>query len=107
MTLLYICHAHIAALFPGRPLFHQVILMSGSDLCDWSVVGPHYFTNPFEYTQELGRKVGCDPDYGVPTETLMECMRSKHFEEIVNASASVWRKVRGSRYQIFTNLIFS
>ena len=70
--------------------------MAGSDLCDWTVVGPHYFSNPLEYTQELGRRVGCDPDYGVPMEILMECLRSKHFDEIVNASASVWRKVRAA-----------
>ncbi|KAK2166900.1 hypothetical protein NP493_1299g00052 [Ridgeia piscesae] len=76
----------------GQKLFQQVILMAGSDLCDWTVVGPHYFSNPLEYTQELGRRVGCDPDYGVPMEILMECLRSKHFDEIVNASASVWRK---------------
>ena len=80
----------------GQKLFQQVILMAGSDLCDWTVVGPHYFSNPLEYTQELGRRVGCDPDYGVPMEILMECLRSKHFDEIVNASASVWRKVRAA-----------
>ena len=69
--------------------------MGGTDLCEWSVIGPHFETNPLEYARELGRQVGCDPDYGVPTARLVDCLQKKHYEELVNATARVWRKVRG------------
>ena len=46
----------------GQPLFHQVILMSGSDLCEWSFVDNLYVSHwdrsdPLEFAKDLGRNV--------------------------------------------------
>ena len=40
-----------------KKLFHRAILMSGSDLCEWSTVDSIYDTNAREYTKALGRQV--------------------------------------------------
>lgn len=68
-------------------------MMAGSDLCEWSVVKPVYNSNAKEYAKDLGRNVGCNPDWGLPTLQLVECLRGKHFEEMVNASASIYKHV--------------
>lgn len=46
----------------GRYLFHQAILMGGSDLCEWSFVDRLDITyydrsNPREFAKDLGRMV--------------------------------------------------
>lgn len=66
--------------------------MGGSDMCEWSYVGQMLDSNPLEYAKDLGREVGCDPDYGLPIDQLVECLRFKHHDEIVNASAAVYKK---------------
>ncbi len=40
-----------------KKLFHRAILMSGSDLCEWSTVDFIYDTDAKEYTKALGRQV--------------------------------------------------
>ena len=63
--------------------------------------GPRLEEGEGEGGREGGRKGwgrwvgGCDPDYGVPTARLVDCLQKKHYEELVNATARVWRKVRG------------
>ena len=37
--------------------------------------------------------MGCDPDYGPTVEQMVECLRKKHYDEIVNATAQVYKKV--------------
>ncbi len=49
-------------------------------------------------------QVGCDPDYGLSTVQLIECLRYKHFEEIVNASTYVWRRVSAWWKKFLVNL---
>ena len=51
----------------------------------------------------LQLQVGCDPDYGLSTKQLIECLRYKHFEEIVNASSHVWRRVNMSMLRFIEN----
>ena len=77
----------------GKPLFHRVILTSGTDYCEWSFIGETYGATAYNYARELGRQVGCDPGYWVTTEQLVQCLRRKHFDEIVNASANVYKMV--------------
>ncbi len=77
-------------------MFHKAILMSGSDLCEWATVDTVYNVNALEYAKELGKKVGCDPFYGMPIDRMVDCLRYKHFEEIVNATATVWKVVSGN-----------
>ena len=69
-------------------------MMAGSDLCEWAVVKGVYNSNAREYTKDLGRHVGCDPDWGLPLENLVDCLQKKHFEEIVNASAAIFKHVK-------------
>lgn len=83
-------------IFTGLKLFHQAILMDGSDLCEWSYVGSVWNANPVTYTRDLGRLVGCSGDYDQNLDYIVQCLRGKHFEEIVNASASVYKRVGGS-----------
>jgi carboxylesterase type B len=79
--------------YDGVPLFHQAVLMSGSDLCEWSYVGSIWNANALTYTRDLGRLVGCGFDYDFQdTEYLVKCLRGKHYEEIVNASASIYKR---------------
>ena len=73
-----------------KDLFHQAIAMDGSDLCEWAISGN---TNrPYEYAEALGRKVGCDPD-SQTRDRMVECFRRKSFEDLVNGTASLYRKV--------------
>ena len=67
--------------------------MSGSDLCDWSVVEPVWNVDARDYAKQLGRKAGCDPYFGLSMERMVHCLRYKHFEEIVNASAAIRKAV--------------
>ena len=43
-----------------KKLFHRAIMMSGSDLCEWSTVDHIYDTDAREYTKALGRQVNLD-----------------------------------------------
>ena len=43
-----------------KKLFHRAIMMSGSDLCEWSTVDHIYDTDAREYTKALGRQVSLD-----------------------------------------------
>ena len=67
--------------------------MGGADTCEWSVVGEVWDSNPLNYAKDLGRQVGCDADYGQSNAQLVDCLQYKHYEEIVNASANVYKKV--------------
>lgn len=77
----------------GKPLFNQVILMAGADTCEWASVGNVWNANPLTYARDLGRLVGCGYDYDQSNQYLVECLRRKHFDEIVNATASVYKRV--------------
>ena len=40
-------------------------------------------------------QVGCDPDYGdFDVERMVECLRAKHYDEIVNGTAAISKKVK-------------
>ena len=94
---LFICQPDfvLPACTDGVQLFHQAILMSGSDLCEWSYVAPIWNANALTYSRDLGRLVGCGFDYDITdTAYLVRCLRGKHYEEIVNATASVYPRVR-------------
>lgn len=78
--------------YRGRPLFHQAILMSGNDLCEWSVVSTVWNANPATYTRDLGRLVGCGSYYDLDMKFMVECLRGKHYEEMVNATAALERR---------------
>ncbi|ELU08011.1 hypothetical protein CAPTEDRAFT_93848 [Capitella teleta] len=80
------------AWYNNKQLFHQAILMSGSDLCEWSTVDTVWNADAMTYSRDLGRQVGCDADYGLSNHELVECLRDRHYDEIVNASATVYKR---------------
>ena len=63
--------------------------MSGSDLCDWAVVKPAWNVDARDYAKQLGRKAGCDPYYGLSMANMVDCLRYKHYDDLVNASAAI------------------
>jgi hypothetical protein len=79
--------------YVDKPLFHRVILTSGTDFCEWATIGQIYGGTAYNYARELGRQVGCDPEYGISNTQMVNCIRMKHFDEIVNASARVYKMV--------------
>jgi len=76
-----------------KQLFHQAILMGGSDMCEWSVVDTIWNANALTYARDLGRLVGCGFDYDQSNEYLVNCLEKKHYEELVNATASIPKRV--------------
>lgn len=90
INLLLLC---ILCVETGKQLFHQVILMSGSDLCEWSYVAPVWNANALTYARDLGRVVGCGYNYDQQNQVLVECLSKKHYEEMVNGTASIIRRV--------------
>lgn len=77
----------------GKQLFHQSILMGGSDLCEWSYVGEIWNANALSYARDLARAVGCVFEYDPTNAYLVECLVKKHYEELVNATISMPRRV--------------
>jgi len=67
--------------------------MGGSDLCEWSIVDTIWNANALTYARDLGRLVGCGFDYDQSNEYLVDCLEKKHYEEIVNATASIPKRV--------------
>ena len=68
--------------------------MSGSDLCEWATVENVWNANAATYARDLGLAAGCGtPEQDLPTQFLVECLRGKSYEDIVNASASVYKRV--------------
>jgi len=76
-----------------KQLFHQAILMGGSDLCEWSIVDTIWNANAVTYARDLGRLVGCGFYYDQSNEYLVDCLLKKHYDEIVNATASIPKRV--------------
>jgi len=76
-----------------KQLFHQAVLMGGSDLCEWSIVDTIWNANALTYARDLGRLVGCGFDYDQSNEFLVDCLLKKHYEEMVNATASIPKRV--------------
>ncbi|KAK2159032.1 hypothetical protein LSH36_160g05071 [Paralvinella palmiformis] len=77
----------------GKPLFHQAIMMSGSDLCEWATIEDVWNANAATYARDLGLAAGCGTtEQDLPTQYLVECLRGKSFDDIVNASASVYKR---------------
>uniref|UniRef100_A0A8C9R643 Neuroligin 2 n=1 Tax=Scleropages formosus TaxID=113540 RepID=A0A8C9R643_SCLFO len=69
-------------------LFQRAIAQSGSAISSWSV---NY--QPLKYTRILARKVGCR-GLGVDTAEMVECLRRKHFRELVD------QDIQPARYHI-------
>ncbi|XP_005099649.1 neuroligin-4, Y-linked [Aplysia californica] len=65
-------------------LFHQAIMLSGSELSEWAVLSRE---DSQEYARRLCREVGCPTG---DSQQMIDCLRySRSFEQIVNASAMV------------------
>lgn len=68
--------------------------MSGSDLCEWATIEDVWNANAATYARDLGLAAGCGTtEQDLPTQYLVECLRGKSFDDIVNASASVYKRV--------------
>ncbi|KAL8558745.1 hypothetical protein ACOMHN_043689 [Nucella lapillus] len=65
-------------------LFHQAIMIGGSDLSEWAVLPGK---EAKEYAERLAYELGCPTS---DSQRLVDCLRySRSFSEIVNASARV------------------
>jgi len=67
--------------------------MGGSDLCEWSIVDTIWNANAVTYARDLGRLVGCGFDYDQTNQYLVDCLMKKHYDEIVNATSSIPKRV--------------
>jgi len=75
---------HILWLLTGY--YHQVIMMSGTDLSLYGVVRPFY--RPRQYAHRLAEALGCSRD---DTYTMMNCLRSTHltWEDFVREQSRI------------------
>ncbi|XP_037924223.1 neuroligin-4, Y-linked isoform X2 [Hermetia illucens] len=62
---------------PEGLLFNRAILMSGSGLAPWSLVG-----NPSKYAAIVSHHVNCSPD--LPHAKLMKCLREKSLDQLLS-----------------------
>ncbi|EAT45589.1 AAEL003138-PA, partial [Aedes aegypti] len=58
-------------------LFHRAILMSGSALAPWSLVG-----EPAKFAAYVSHHVNCSPD--LPHQMLLKCLRDKPLSDIMS-----------------------
>ncbi|XP_066285497.1 neuroligin-4, Y-linked-like [Branchiostoma lanceolatum] len=84
---------HLTSVYSAG-LFHGMILSSGSLVNPWTVLLPPY--RPYNHAADLAEKLGCPTE---PTEDLVNCLRQKTAEELVETSVegppmiSVWAPV--------------
>ncbi|TPP59382.1 Carboxylic ester hydrolase [Fasciola gigantica] len=63
----------------GQDLFHQVIMMSGSDLSCWAVTDPNRVRSRY-YAIELGRALGCSSVLGDRVAASQAAMRGEQWK---------------------------
>uniref|UniRef100_A0A182VQ40 Carboxylesterase type B domain-containing protein n=1 Tax=Anopheles minimus TaxID=112268 RepID=A0A182VQ40_9DIPT len=68
-----------SAAVPEGLLFHRAIMMSGSGLAPWSLVG-----EPAKFAAYVSHHVNCSPD--LPHQLLLKCLRDKPLEDILSTS---------------------
>ncbi len=78
----------------SRLYFNKAILMSGSDLCKWSFLAKEY--HPLEFARSLSRKMGC---YDFDTFKMVQCLRQRSAQEIMNADIWVPMELGGSPWR--------
>ncbi|XP_058454581.1 neuroligin-4, Y-linked [Malaya genurostris] len=66
-----------SAAVPEGLLFHRAILMSGSGLAPWSLVG-----EPAKFAAHVSHHVNCSPD--LPHQTLLKCLRDKPLDDVLS-----------------------
>ncbi|XP_021705914.1 neuroligin-4, Y-linked [Aedes aegypti] len=66
-----------SAAVPEGLLFHRAILMSGSALAPWSLVG-----EPAKFAAYVSHHVNCSPD--LPHQMLLKCLRDKPLSDIMS-----------------------
>jgi hypothetical protein len=74
--------------------FNKAILMSGSDLCKWSFLPKEY--HPLELARSISRKLGC---YDYDSFKMVQCMRQRSAQEIMNANIWVPTELGGSPWR--------
>ena len=62
-------------------LFHNAILISGTDMATWAYNPP--WLPPENYTKHVAREIGC-PDS--PSQAMINCMRTKPAHEVSRVS---------------------
>ena len=78
----------------SRKYFHRAMLMSGSDLCTWSYLPKEY--RPLEFARILSRGLGC---YDYDTFKMVQCLRQRSAQEIMNANIWVPAELGGSPWR--------
>ncbi|XP_065087999.1 neuroligin-4, Y-linked [Ochlerotatus camptorhynchus] len=71
-----------SAAVPEGLLFHRAILMSGSALAPWSLVG-----EPAKFAAYVSHHVNCSPD--LPHQLLLKCLRDKPLGDIMSTPVRV------------------
>lgn len=67
---------------PKGLLFHRAVLMSGSGLAPWSLVG-----EPARYAAIVSHHVNCPPD--LPHSHLLKCLRERPLEALISTPIKV------------------
>ncbi|XP_058821516.1 neuroligin-4, Y-linked [Topomyia yanbarensis] len=68
-----------SAAVPEGLLFHRAMLMSGSGLAPWSLVG-----EPAKFAAYVSHHVNCSPD--LPHQMLLKCLRDKPLSDVLSTS---------------------
>lgn len=71
--------------FPGRHLFHRVILQSGSALSPWAIVA-----DPLVNTRRLAEALNCSHghQWGARSTPLIQCLKDAPYQDILASSSS-------------------
>ena len=78
----------------SRLYFNKAVFMSGSDLCKWSYLKKEY--HPLEFARLLSKKLGC---YYHDPFTMVQCLRHRNAQEIMNADIWVPSELGGSPWR--------
>jgi len=60
-------------------------MMSGSDLCKWSIIEDEHY--PLEHARFLARRLTCN-DRNI--DVLLDCLRQRNPLDIANAAPNIW-----------------
>ncbi len=65
-------------------------MMSGSDLCKWSIIEDDHY--PLEQARFLARRLTCN-DRNI--DVLLDCLRQRNGLDITNSATQIWVRERG------------
>jgi hypothetical protein len=76
-------------------------MMSGSDLCKWSIIEDDHY--PLEQARFLARRLTCN-DRNI--DVLLDCLRQRNGLDITNSATQIWVSERGLLIEYILLLFF-